>query len=48
MNGNQIRREQRARLEALGECVCWGLHLENTKKMAILLKNNGTLFFLEI
>ncbi len=48
MNYNRIRREQRARLEALGECVCWVLDLENTNKMAILLKNNGTLFFLEI
>ena len=48
MNDNRIRREQRARLEALGERVCWVLDLENTNTMAILLKKNGTLFFLEI
>ena len=40
MSNNRIRREQRARLEALGERVCWVLDLANTNKMAILLKNN--------
>ena len=48
MSDNRICREQRAQLEALGERVCWVLDLENTNKMAILLKNNGTVFFLEM
>ena len=45
---NRIRRKERARMKALCERVCWVLDLENTNKMAILLKNNKTLFFLKI
>ena len=47
-NDSRIRREQRTRLEVLGERVYWVLDLEGSDKMAVLLKCNGTLFFLEL
>ena len=48
INDNRFRREQRAPLDAIGERVCRVLDLEYINNMAILLKNNGTLFCLEI
>ena len=47
-NDSRIRREERTRLEVLGERVYWVLDLKGSNKMAVLLKCNGTLFFLEV
>ena len=47
-NDIRIRREQRTRLEVLGERVYWVLVLKGSNIMAVLLKCNGTLLFLEV
>ena len=42
--GQRIRREQRARLENLGEKVYWVTDEEGVQQLMVMLKNNGTLF----
>ena len=45
--GQQIRREQRARLENLGEKVYWVTDEEGVQQLMVMIKNNVTLFQLD-
>ena len=45
--GQRIRREQRARLENLGEKVFWVTDEEGVQQLMVMIKNNGTLFQLD-
>ena len=42
--GQRIRREQRARLENLGEKVYWVTDNEGVQQLMVMIKNNGRLF----
>ena len=45
--GQRIRREQRARLENLGEKVYWVTDKEGVQQLMAIITNNGTLFQLD-